>query len=174
MYFGFSNALATFQSMMNNILRDLICIRLVMVYLDDILIFRTCLKEHRQLIKEVLKRLQFDDLYTKAEKYFFEQSSIKYLGIIILESTNGWKETFRSSRVASTNKSQVSTSIFRLCKFLLWVHWELYQDIKTTLWLDQEGLYLELGYETTKCFWGTEKGLYYSFNPKNTKWQWSL
>jgi len=89
MYFGFSNALATFQSMMNNILRDLICIRLVMVYLDDILIFRTCLKEHRQLIKEVLKRLQFDDLYTKAEKYFFEQSSIKYLGIIILESTNG-------------------------------------------------------------------------------------
>jgi len=89
MYFGFSNALATFQSMMNNILRDLICIRLVMVYLNDILIFRTCLKEHRQLIKEVLKRLQFDDLYTKAEKYFFEQSSIKYLGIIILESTNG-------------------------------------------------------------------------------------
>jgi len=89
MYFGFSNALATFQSMMNNILRDLICIRLVMVYLDDILIFRTCLKEHRQLIKEVLKRFQFDDLYTKAEKYFFEQSSIKYLGIIILESTNG-------------------------------------------------------------------------------------
>ena len=89
MYFGFSNALATFQSMMNNILRDLICIKLVMVYLDDILIFGTCLKEHRQLIKEVLKRLQFDDLYTKAEKYFFEQSSIKYLGIIILESTNG-------------------------------------------------------------------------------------
>jgi len=47
MYFGFSNAPATFQSMMNDILGDLICIRLVMVYLDDILIFGTCLKEHR-------------------------------------------------------------------------------------------------------------------------------
>ena len=47
MYFGFSNVLATFQSMMNNILGDLIRIRLVMVYLDDILIFGTCLKEHR-------------------------------------------------------------------------------------------------------------------------------
>jgi len=34
----------------------------------------------------VLKRLQFNDLYTKAEKCFFEQSSIKYLGIIILEN----------------------------------------------------------------------------------------
>ena len=57
MYFGFSNAPATFQSMMNDILGDLIRIRLVMVYLDDILIFGTCLKEHRRLVKEVLKRL---------------------------------------------------------------------------------------------------------------------
>jgi len=83
MYFGFSNAPATFQSMMNDILGDLIHIRLVMVYLDNILIFRTCLKEHRQLVKEVLKRLQFNDLYAKAEKCFFKQSSIKYLGVII-------------------------------------------------------------------------------------------
>ena len=76
MYFGFSNVLATFQSMMNDILGDLIYIWLVMVYLDDILIFGTCLKKHRRLVKEVLKRLQFNDLYTKAEKCFFEQSSI--------------------------------------------------------------------------------------------------
>ena len=86
MYFGFSNAPVTFQSMMNDILGDLICIQLVMVYLDDILIFGTCLKEYRQLVKEVLKRLQFNDLYAKVEKCFFEQSSIKYLDIIILEN----------------------------------------------------------------------------------------
>ena len=35
---------------------------------------------------EVLKRLQFNDLYAKAEKCFFEQSSIKYLGVIISEN----------------------------------------------------------------------------------------
>ena len=86
MYFGFSNAPATFQSMINNILGDLIHIRLVMVYLDDILIFGTCLKEHKRLVKEVLRRLQFNDLYTKAEKYFFEKSSIKHLGVIISEN----------------------------------------------------------------------------------------
>jgi len=57
-----------------------------MVYLDDILIFGTCLKEYRQLVKEVLKGLQFNNLYTKAEKCFFEQSSIKYLSVIILEN----------------------------------------------------------------------------------------
>jgi len=72
--------------MINNILGDLIHIRLVIVYLDDILIFGTCLKEHRRLVREVLKRLQFNDLYAKAEKCFFEQSSIKYLGVIILEN----------------------------------------------------------------------------------------
>ncbi|KAJ3577041.1 hypothetical protein NP233_g61 [Leucocoprinus birnbaumii] len=83
MYFGFSNAPATFQSMMNNILEDLIRDGHVMVYLDDILIFGSDLKEHRKLVKEVLKRLQDNDLYAKAEKCFFEQSSIKYLGMII-------------------------------------------------------------------------------------------
>jgi len=85
-YFGFSNAPTTFQSIINDILGDLICIRLVMVYLDNILIFGTCLKEHRRLVKEVLKRLQFNDLYAKAKKCFFEQSSIKYLGVIISEN----------------------------------------------------------------------------------------
>ena len=53
MYFGFSNTPATFQSMMNGILGDLIHIECVIVYLDDILIFGINKKEHRQLVKEV-------------------------------------------------------------------------------------------------------------------------
>ena len=32
------------------------------------------------------EKTSFNDLYTKAEKCFFEQSSIKYLGVIILEN----------------------------------------------------------------------------------------
>ena len=83
MYFGFSNAPATFQSMMNEILSDLIRNGQVMVYLDDILIFGNDKKEHRKLVKEVLKRLQDNDLYVKAEKCFFERDSIEYLGMII-------------------------------------------------------------------------------------------
>jgi len=86
MYFGFSNAPATFQSMMNDILGDLIHIECIMVYLDDILIFGINKKKHRQLVKEVLKRLQENDLYAKAEKRSFEQSSIKYLSVIISEN----------------------------------------------------------------------------------------
>jgi hypothetical protein len=83
MYFGFSNAPATFQSMMNNILGDLIRKGQVMVYLDDILIFGNDEKEHRKLVKEVLKRLRENDLFAKAEKCSFEQTSMKYLGMVI-------------------------------------------------------------------------------------------
>jgi len=72
--------------MMNNILEDLICIEYIMVYLDNILIFGINKKEYRQLVKEVLKRLQENNLYAKAEKCTFEQSSIKYLGVIISEN----------------------------------------------------------------------------------------
>src|SRR6187551_3494369 len=83
MYFGFSNAPATFQSMMNDILGDLIQNGQVMVYLDDILIFGNDLTEHRKIVQEVLKRLRDNDLYAKAEKCFFEKDQIEYLGMII-------------------------------------------------------------------------------------------
>jgi len=45
MYFGFFNTSATFQSIMNDILGDLIYTRNIMVYLDDILIFGMNKKE---------------------------------------------------------------------------------------------------------------------------------
>ena len=83
MYFGFSNAPATFQAMMNDILGDLIRKGKVMVYLDDILIFGNDKAEHRQIVKDVLKRLQDNDLFAKAEKCSFEKSSINYLGMVI-------------------------------------------------------------------------------------------
>jgi len=118
MYFGFSNAPATFQSMMNDILEDLICIQLVMVYLDDILIFGTYLKEYRQLVKEVLKRLQFNDLYTKAEKCFFEQSSIKYLGVIILEN----KVQMDEEKLSGVLEWSVPTKVKQVQAFLDFVN----------------------------------------------------
>ena len=83
MYFGFSNAPATFQAMMNDLLSDLIREGHVMVYLDDILIFTKDKKENRRITKEVLKRLQENDLYAKPEKCLFEKDRIEYLGMII-------------------------------------------------------------------------------------------
>ena len=83
MYFGFSNAPATYQAMMNDILGDLIAEGHVMVYLDDILIYSNDRKQHREITRRVLQRLRDNDLFAKAEKCFFERDSIEYLGMII-------------------------------------------------------------------------------------------
>jgi hypothetical protein len=49
MYFGLTNSLATFQTMMNKIFQDLITEGVVSVYLNDILIFTNSLEEHRRV-----------------------------------------------------------------------------------------------------------------------------
>lgn len=68
---------------MNELFKDLIATGKVVIYMDDILIATKDIKEHRQLVKQVLQRLQDNDLYLKPEKCFFEREEIEYLGLII-------------------------------------------------------------------------------------------
>src|ERR1700677_1914830 len=85
MFFGLTNSPASFQIMMNAILKDLIDQGHVVVYMDDILVFTKDLEEHQQIVDEVLKRLKENDLFLKPQKYFFEQKEGKFLGLIISE-----------------------------------------------------------------------------------------
>src|ERR1700675_2009693 len=62
MFFGLLNSPASFQTMMNEILKDLINKNLVVVYMDDIMIYTKTIAEHREVMKEVLKRLQDNNL----------------------------------------------------------------------------------------------------------------
>jgi len=50
MFFGMTNSPATFQTMMNNIFQNLIAEGIVVVYLDDILIFTKTEEEHTQAV----------------------------------------------------------------------------------------------------------------------------
>jgi hypothetical protein len=83
MGFGFHNAPATFQALMNSILVDLITQAEVAVYMDDILIYSHNLEHHHKIVCEVLKRLQEYNLYLKPEKCKFEKQEMEYLGMII-------------------------------------------------------------------------------------------
>ena len=83
MFFGLTNSPATFQSLMNIIFADLIAEGKVAVYLDDILIWSSDLREHRKVVHEVLHRLEEYDLYLRPEKCEFEKSEIEYLGLVI-------------------------------------------------------------------------------------------
>jgi hypothetical protein len=83
MTFGLCNAPATFQAFMNDIFSNLVDDGHLVVYLDDILLFHDNLTKLHRLTHEVLRHLTKYDLYLKPEKCSFDQTAIKYLGVII-------------------------------------------------------------------------------------------
>jgi len=54
MFFGMTNSLVTFQTMINDIFQNLIAEGIVVVYLDDILIFTKMKEEYVQAVQQVL------------------------------------------------------------------------------------------------------------------------
>ena len=76
MFFGLTNSPATFQSFMNEILKDLIDEGHVIVYLDDILIFAQTHAHHDALVRRVLEVLRAHKLYLKPEKCSLAQSTV--------------------------------------------------------------------------------------------------
>ena len=69
MYFGLTNLLVIFQTMMNALLNN---ISNIIVYMDDIFIFMDTEEEHDKTVLEVLKRLKANDLFPKLEKCIFK------------------------------------------------------------------------------------------------------
>jgi len=86
MFFGMTNSLATFQTMMNNIFQNLIAEGIVVVYLDDILIFTKTEEEHMQAVQQVLQVLKENKLFLRPEKCEFYKQRIEYLGLVISEN----------------------------------------------------------------------------------------
>jgi len=86
MFFGITNSPTTFQTMMNDIFRTLIAEGIVVVYLDDILIFTRMEKEHKQAVWKVLEVLAEHKLFLCPEKCEFYWKQIEYLGLVISEN----------------------------------------------------------------------------------------
>jgi len=72
--------------MINNIFRDLIAEGIMVVYLDDILIFTRMEEEHAKAIRWVLQVLQEHKLFLCPKKCEFCKEQIEYLGLVILEN----------------------------------------------------------------------------------------
>jgi len=86
MFFGMTNSPTTFQTMMNNIFWDLIAEGIMVVYLDNILIFTRTEEEHAKAIRWVLQVLQEHKLFLRPEKCEFCKEQIEYLGLVISEN----------------------------------------------------------------------------------------
>ena len=83
MFFGLTNFPATFQAMMNELLRDLINTEKVVVFIDDVIVGMETEKGHDELVMEVIKRLKENDLYVKLEKCKWKVREVEFLGIVI-------------------------------------------------------------------------------------------
>lgn len=91
--FGLTNALATFQSVMNSVLSQFLR-KFALVFFDDILIYSSNLNDHLSHLRSVLEVLRTNKLYAKMSnklyakmsKCSFAQKEVEYLGNIISKS----------------------------------------------------------------------------------------
>jgi len=83
MFFGLTNLLATFQAMMNDILRDLINTREVEVFMDNVLVETEDKRQHDEIVEKVLKRMEENNLYVKPKKCVWKVREINFLRLVM-------------------------------------------------------------------------------------------
>jgi len=83
MFFRMTNLPATFQAMMNEILRDLVNEGKMAAFVDDMLVETETKERHDEIVEEVLRRLEKNNLYVKPEKYVWKVRKIGFLEVII-------------------------------------------------------------------------------------------
>ena len=83
MFFSLTNSLATFQAIINKLLRDLINTGKVAAFIDDIIVGTESEEGHNELVGEVIKRLEENDLYMKLEKCKWKVKGVGFLGVVI-------------------------------------------------------------------------------------------
>jgi len=83
MFFGLTNSPAIFQTMMNELLRDLINTGKVAAFIDDVIVEMEEEEGHDEIVAEVVKRLEENNLYVKPEKYKWKIREVEFLEVVI-------------------------------------------------------------------------------------------
>jgi len=69
--------------MMNELLRDLINTGKVAAFINDVIIGTKTEEGHNEIVVEIIKRLEENDLYVKLEKYKWKVREVRFLEIVI-------------------------------------------------------------------------------------------
>ena len=83
MYFSLINSSATFQTMINDLFRDMVNQENTATFIDDIIIAIDTEKKYDEIVEEVLKRLEENDLFVKPEKCRWKVREVEFLGVVI-------------------------------------------------------------------------------------------
>ena len=82
-FFGLTNSPAMFQTMMNKLLRDLTNTGKVAVFIDDVIVGTETEDRYDEIIVEVIRRLEENDLYVKPEECKWKVQEVGFLGVVI-------------------------------------------------------------------------------------------
>jgi len=84
MFFGLTNSLATFQTIMNEILRGLINIGQVASFINNMIVGIEEEEEHDKMVEKVIKRMEKNNLYIRATVLLF--SSLHIATVVDLDT----------------------------------------------------------------------------------------
>jgi len=114
MFFGMTNSPATFQGMINKILRDMINEGKVAAFVDDVLIGIETEEGHDEIVEEVLRRLEENDLYVKPEKCAWKVQKVNFLEVVMGQG----KIEMEEDKVAGVLNWPVPKTVKDVRKFL--------------------------------------------------------
>ncbi|KAL6467298.1 hypothetical protein MHYP_G00251020 [Metynnis hypsauchen] len=113
MPFGVCNGPATFQCLMQSTMNDLV-FQIMLVYLDDILVYSQTFSEHLERLKTVFTRLKETGLKVKLEKCHFLQEKVCFLGHEISAQGIGTD----SGKIAAVKQWKIPSTVKELRSFL--------------------------------------------------------
>ena len=130
MFFGLTNSPATFQTMMNVIYKELIDEGVVVVFMDDILIFTESLEEHCKIVQHALEIIHTNNLDLKPEKCLFEQLKVEYLGLILSQG----KVAMDPVKVAGVHDWPVPHNVTEVRSFLGFINFYHCFVLRVSYW----------------------------------------
>ena len=78
--------------MMNEILRNLINIGEVTSFIDDMIVGTEEEERHDEVVEELIKKMEENDLYIKSEKYKWKMREVGSLGVVIGKDRIKWRK----------------------------------------------------------------------------------
>ena len=124
-------------------------------FIDNILVATNIEERHNELVEEIYKRLEENDLFVKLEKCKWKVRKVEFLEVgpkgVEIQKRKGR----RSSQLASIQKRQRSIEIPRSRQLLQEVHKRLHQNSSTTICAGQKRAKMEVEKETEGSIWET-------------------